>query len=288
MGRLEKKVIMITGGARGQGRNHAVTFAREGASIAVCDLAQPERGLLSYDLSRQADLAETQRLVEQAGGRALAMRADVRDSAALEEFARATVERFGRIDGLCANAGIVDLGTWDLSEDRWDLMMSINLKGVWLSCRAVIPHMIAGGGGVIVATSSTSGLTAYQGAMQYGVAKHAVLGLVHHLAVDLAAHNIRVNAICPTAVPTAMLLNEALFERTTGGASADRREAEFGFRTQHLLAVPWVTLDDVSNALLWLVSDEARHITGVALPIDAGATRQPPGIPPEAQKRLEL
>lgn len=286
MGRLDGKVVMITGGARGQGRSHAIACAREGASIAVCDLARPETGLLSYELSSEEELEETGRLVAEAGGEVITAVVDVRDSAALDSFAATTMERFGRIDVLVANAGILDLGSWDLSEDRWDLMMDINLKGVWLSCRAAIPHMIEAGRGVIVATASTAGLTAYAGAMQYGVAKHAVLGLVHHLAVDLAPHNIRVNALCPTGVGTKMLLNDALYERTTGGATTDREEAEFGFRAQHLLDVPWITVEDVSNALLWLVSDDARYVTAIALPIDAGTTRQPPGIPPEAQARL--
>jgi (+)-trans-carveol dehydrogenase len=282
MGRLEGKVALITGGARGQGRSHAVTFAREGADVVVCDVAEQIPGLF-YALATEDDLAETQRLVEEAGGRALALRADTRDAAQLDEVVSATVAEFGRIDILCANAGILDLGSWDMTEDQWDLMLDINLKSVWLTCRAAIPTMIAQRGGAIVCTSSLSGLRAFENAMQYGVAKHGVIGLMRHLAVDLAPYDIRVNAVCPAAVDTPMLMNPEMFKKLTGGIpDATLDDARRLTRTQHLLDTPWLESRDISEALLWLVSDEGRYVTGTAVEIDAGALRQPPGIPASA------
>jgi NAD(P)-dependent dehydrogenase (short-subunit alcohol dehydrogenase family) len=208
----------------------------------------------------------------------------VRNARELGAFADATVERFGRIDALCANAGIIDSGSWDVSEAQWDLMMDVNLKGVWLSCRAVIPQMIKQGSGVIACISSVAGLAGYPNNFQYGVAKHGVIGLMRYLAVELAPHNIRVNAVCPTGVETPMILNQPMLSQMAGDdPEATRTDAEQAARHMHLLAIPWVEMQDVSNALLWLVSEEARYVTGISLPIDAGATMQPPGIPSSAR-----
>ena len=281
MGRLDGKVALITGGARGQGRSHALTFAREGASIAVCDIAEqiPE---LFYELASEDELAETKSLVEETGARATAFKADVRHADQLEAVVEGTLAEFGRIDVLVANAGILDLGSWDMTEAQWDLMLDINLKSVWLTCRAVIPTMIEQGGGAIVCVGSISSLRAFGNAMQYGVAKHGVLGLTRHLAVDLAPHGIRVNVVCPAAVDTPMFMNPSLLKNIVGHEGATADDARFSTRNQHLLETPWLETEDVSEALVWLVSDAGRYVTGIALEIDAGAMCQPPGIPPAA------
>lgn len=146
MGRMDGKVALVSGGARGQGRSHALTLAREGAKVAVFDIAEDLPGLF-YGLATEDDLRETEHLVTEAGGECLALRADARDAKQLDDVVRQVVERFGRIDVLSANHGIMELGGWDSSEDRWDLVHDVNLKSIWLTCRATIPAMIEAGGG---------------------------------------------------------------------------------------------------------------------------------------------
>ena len=265
MGKLDGKVAVITGGARGQGRSHAVTLAREGADIVICDIAA-QIDTVPYPMSTPEDLEETKRLVEDLDRRCVAVQADVRDGAQMQAVAERAMSEFGRIDILLANAGIAGFasgGSWELTDAQWRDMIDTNLTGVWQSCKAVIPHMIAGGrGGSIVITSSTAGLKGFAGTGHYVAAKHGVVGLMRTLAIELAPHNIRVNTVHPTGVNTPMVVNDAIAQMLGDNPSA----------IANLLPVEMLEPVDISNAILWLVSDDARYVTGVTLPVDAGFT----------------
>ncbi|MDO8210191.1 mycofactocin-coupled SDR family oxidoreductase [Conexibacter sp. CPCC 206217] len=261
---LEGRVALITGGARGQGRSHALTLAKAGADVAICDIAGPI-DTIEYPLATPGELAETVSLVEGAGRRCLAAVADVRDLDAMREFASRTASELGRIDVVVGNAGVYSHApnTWELTERQWDVMLDVNLSGVWKTCVAAIPHMLDGDGGAIVLISSVNGLRGVPGVAHYNVAKHGLVGLVRTLAIELAAHGIRVNALHPTAVRTAMVENDVMPRAFATIEAA-------GIDLRNLLDVEMLDPSDVSDALLWLVSPSARHVTGISLPVDAG------------------
>lgn len=275
MGRLEGKVALVTGGARGQGRSHAVTFAREGARVAVCDVADAPGAFPSvpYPLASAEDLETTRRAVEAVGGECLALPADVRSSRELRAVVERTVERFGKVDVLVANAGIESFGAaHELTEEQWDEMLAVNLTGVWKSCRAVIPHLIERGeGGVILITSSIAGLKGLANQAHYCASKHGVVGLMRSLAIELAPHGVRVNTVHPSSVDTPIIKNQAMYTLFSGGnPDATLEEVEPAFRELNLLDTPWMEPRDVSNAMLYLASEEARYVTGTTLTVDAG------------------
>jgi (+)-trans-carveol dehydrogenase len=272
-GRVEGKVAFITGAARGQGRSHALRLAEEGADIIAVDLCEDIKSV-DYPLASRADFDETVRRVEALGRRIVAREADVRDVESLRAAVDAGFAEFGRLDIVSANAGILSNGqSHELSEETWGDMIDINLSGVWRTCKVAIPHLIAGGrGGSIVLTSSVAGLRSYNGVSHYVSAKHGVVGLMKTLAQELAPHSIRVNTVNPTQVDTAMIQNESMYHLFCPDIENPTR-ADFGAASAAtiLLPIDWVESIDVSNAVLFLASDEARYITGVALPIDAGA-----------------
>jgi SDR family mycofactocin-dependent oxidoreductase len=275
MGRVDGKVAFITGAARNQGRSHALRLAAEGADIIAVDLCEPVKSIEMYPPATEEDLAETVRLVEELDRRVLATKADVRDSGALREAVDAGVAEFGRLDIVCANAGVFEIQpALELTDDAWREMIDINLTGVWNTCRAALPHLIEGGrGGSIVITSSTAGLKGIPNTVHYTAAKHGVVGIMRTLANEFAQHSIRVNSVHPTGVDTVMIQNE----KTWGLFDPDnphptRETAEPVFASTNALPVPWVEPIDISNAILFLASDEARYITGVTLPVDAGYT----------------
>jgi (+)-trans-carveol dehydrogenase len=274
MGLLDGKVAFVTGAARGQGRSHARRLAEEGADIIAID-ACATQDWLSYNLATEADLAQTVKEVEALDRRIVARRADVRDlaalRAALEEGAAALG---GRLDIVCANAAIISRPgpTWEMDLEQWRELIDVNLNGVFVTVKAAIPHMIAAGnGGSIALTSSGAALISGPGLADYKAAKAALLSLTRTLACELAEHFIRVNAICPTAVDTPMIQNEALYRSFRPDLeNPGREDVKDGFMTMNLLPIPWVDPVDVSNAIVWLASDAARYITGVTLPVDAG------------------
>ena len=273
-GRLEGKVALITGAARGQGRSHAVRLAEEGADIIAVDVCEDVE-TVPYDGATQADLDATVSKVEALDRRIVARRVDVRDYDALKTAVDEGAEELGRLDVVSANAGIVTYtsGT-DMPEEQWQTMIDINLTGVWHTCKAAVPHLINGRrGGAIVLTSSTAGLKGMANIGHYVSAKHGVVGLMRTLALELGEHNIRVNSIHPTSVETPMVTNEATFGLFRPDLEHPTEE-EFkeAAVAMNLLPTPWVQPVDISNALLFLASDEARYITGVTLPVDAGAT----------------
>lgn len=276
MARLDGKVAFITGAARGQGRSHALRLAEEGADIIAVDACE-EIETVPYALAEPNDLEETVRLVEDLDQRIVARQADVRDAEQLEAAVQEGMSQFGRIDIVCANAGILSMDpTWELSEQKWQDMIDTNLTGVWRTCKTALPHMIERGeGGSIIITSSTSGIKGLPNLAHYTAAKHGVVGLMKVLANELAPHMIRVNTVNPTVVDTDMVQNEAMYNLFVPDAENPGREqfAE-GVTAINALPIPWTEVRDISNAVLWLASDEARYVTGIMLPVDAGMTQK--------------
>jgi SDR family mycofactocin-dependent oxidoreductase len=273
MGLVDGKVAFITGAARGQGRSHSIRLAEEGASIVAVDLCANIEAV-PYPLASEEELQETAELVRAAGGAVLTLQADVRRFDQLKAAVAAGIAEFGHIDIVLANAGIATMGadlTAEEEEAAWDAVLDVNLKGVWNTVRACIPPMIERGkGGAIVLTSSTAGLKGLSspgsfGHEGYGASKHGVVGLMRQFAVELSAAQIRVNTVHPTGVDT-MMINNAAMEKFL----SDFPDAVSSIT--NLLPVEVLQPRDISDAILFLVSDLARYITGVTLPVDAGFT----------------
>jgi (+)-trans-carveol dehydrogenase len=273
-GRVEGKVAFITGAARGQGRSHAMRLAQEGADIIAIDICK-QIDSVRIPLSTPEDLAETADLVKGLNRRVFTAEVDVRDYDALKAAVDAGVEQLGRLDIIVANAGIGNGGaTLDkTAEGDWTDMIDVNLGGVWKTVKAGVPHILEGGrGGSIVLTSSVGGLKAYPHTGHYVAAKHGVVGLMRTFAVELGQHNIRVNSVHPTNVNTPLFMNEGtmrLFRPDLQNPGPD--DMKVVAQMMHTLPIGWVEPEDISNAVLFLASDEARYITGVTLPIDAGS-----------------
>ena len=278
-GRVEGKVAFITGAARGQGRAHAVRLAQEGADIIAIDICKQIEGFLNPPSTRE-DLAKTADLVRGHNRRIFTAEIDVRDYEALKAAVDSGVEHLGRLDVIVANAGISNAGSDDgdtldkVSERDWQDMIDVNLSGVWKTVKAGVPHLLAGGrGGSIVLTSSVNGFKAYTNLLlgHYVASKHGVVGLMRAFAVELGQHMIRVNSVHPTFVNTPMLLNEGLYKMVRPDLENPGPDDLAPFcQAFHTLPIPWVEAEDISNAVLFLASDESRYITGVTLPIDAG------------------
>jgi len=273
-GRVEGKVAFITGAARGQGRAHAVRLAQEGADISAIDICK-QIPSVQIPLSTPEDLAETADLVKGHNRRIYTAEVDVRDYDALKAAVDAGVEQLGRLDIIVANAGIGNGGaTLDKTSERdWTDMIDVNLGGVWKTVKAGVPHILAGGrGGSIILTSSVGGLKAYPHTGYYVAAKHGVVGLMRTFAVELGAQNIRVNSVHPTNVNTPLFMNDGtmkLFRPDLENPGPD--DMKVVGQLMHTLPIGWVEPEDISNAVLFLASDEARYITGVTLPIDGGS-----------------
>ncbi|MCV7222761.1 mycofactocin-coupled SDR family oxidoreductase [Mycolicibacterium elephantis] len=274
-GRVEGKVAFITGAARGQGRSHAVRLAEEGADIIAVDVCKQISSNSDIPWATPDDLAETADLVKNLNRRIITAEVDVRDYDALKAVVDSGVEQLGRLDIVVANAGIGNGGnTLDrTSEDDWRDMIDVNLSGVWKSVKAAVPHILSGGrGGSIILTSSVGGLKPYPHTGHYIAAKHGVIGLMRTFAVELGQHSIRVNAVCPTNVNTPLFMNEGtmkLFRPDLENPGVDDLAVAAQF--MHVLPVGWVEPRDVSNAVLFLASDESRYITGLPVTVDAGS-----------------
>jgi SDR family mycofactocin-dependent oxidoreductase len=272
MGRVEGKVALVTGAGRGQGRSHAVRLAEEGASVIAFDICAPVASV-SYAMASRADLDETCEQVRAAGGRAHAAEVDVRDYDLLARELEAGIAALGGLDIVVANAGIASYAPGhEITEAAWQEMIDINLTGTWHTVKAAVPHLVsAGRGGSIVLTSSAAGLQGTPNLAHYVAAKHGVTGLTRTFANELAPHWIRVNSVNPTQVDTPMIMNDEIFRMFRPDLESPGRDdiVDVSIAT-NALPVPWVEARDVSNAVLFLASDEARYITGVALPVDAG------------------
>lgn len=271
-GRVEGKVAFITGAARGQGRSHAVVLAREGADIIAADISH-QVGTIPYPTATAADLAETVRLVEALGRRIVAAEADVRDLEALRDVVDKGVRELGHLDIVVANAGVSSpAATLEMTEETWTTTVDINLTGVWKTVKAAVPHVIESGrGGSVVITSSLAAMKASEHTAHYSASKAGLVGLMRVLAKELAPRNIRVNTIHPTTVNTDMILNESIYRlfrpELEAPTRADFEAAALGINA---LPVPATEVIDISNAVLYLVSDEGRYVTGTTFLVDAG------------------
>jgi SDR family mycofactocin-dependent oxidoreductase len=274
MHRLENKVAFVTGAARGQGRSHCVRMAQEGADIIALDICDSLPGM-NYEPSTPEDLEETARLVRETGRRIVHAIADVRDGEAVKRVVDDGVSQLGRLDVVSAQAGIgqTSMSLTDFPDDHWRVMVDVTLTGSWNAAKAAAPHIIAGGrGGAIVITSSVASVKALANVGPYVAAKHGIHGLVRTLAIELGPHSIRVNNLAPTNVGTDMLLHQQAYNlfRPDKAPNATYEDFLEPAKAMHVLPIPYVEAIDISNALVFLASDEARYITGITLPVDGG------------------
>jgi SDR family mycofactocin-dependent oxidoreductase len=268
---LEGKVAFVTGAARGQGRSHAVRLAQEGADIVAVDICA-DTPSIDYPNASRADLDETAQLVEAQGRTVVALTADVRDREGLQEAFDDGMSSLGRVDIVLANAGIVRLGPGGDPVAVWRDIIETNLTGVWNTVSVALPRLRSGGtGGSIVITSSTAGLRATPGenvgTIAYTTAKTGLVGLMKQLAVTLAPESIRVNSVHPTGVKSGMTMNDAMFALAAEAAAGQSNSIS---AMQNAMPIAILEPEDISDAVAFLVSDKAKWITGVALPVDAG------------------
>jgi SDR family mycofactocin-dependent oxidoreductase len=258
---LRGRVVLVTGAGRGTGRTHCERFADEGADVIALDMP-----------AAAADLEQTAAAVAQRGRRAVTGLADVTDLTALTTVVGAGVAELGRLDVVVANAGIHTAAapTWEITAQSWQQTLDVNLTGVWHTVKAAAPHLVYDGASIVI-ISSTNGIRGTANTAAYTASKHAVVGLARTLANEMGPRGIRVNTVHPGAVGTATVLNEATFKRLRpdldNPTAADAAEV---LTARHLLPVPWVEPVDVANAVVFLASDQARHITGTQLVVDAG------------------
>jgi len=271
--RFNDRTVFITGAARGMGRAHALAFAREGARLVLCDACR-QYSTVPYALTQPEELASLASEIEQMGRPVLAEQVDVTNLAAMSALAERAQRELGPIDILVANAGLYSFApSWELTEEQWDETVNVDLKGVWITCKVCIPQMLSRRSGKIICISSTAGLKGMAHLAHYVAAKHGVLGLVKTLAIELAPYNINVNAVCPTSVDTAMCRNQALYDAFAGGPGPLATYEHMLELMNQLNLFPDRNLlppEAISAAVLWLASNEARHLTGCALPVDAG------------------
>jgi len=280
MGRVEDKVVFITGAARGQGRSHAVHLAEEGADIIAVDICA-DIASNEYPLARPEDLDETARLVEKTGRRIVPIQADVRDRAALADAMHRGVSELGRLDVVVANAGICPLGE-GLPVEAFVDAVDVDLVGVINTVHVALPHLR--GGASIIMTGSVAGLLSSAssgsgpqglGGAGYNLAKRVIVEYSTTLAVKLATKAIRVNAVHPTNCNTDMLQSEPMYKAFRPDlANPTIEQAEEGFRSMQAMPIAWVEPSDISYAVVYLASDESRYVTGVQLRVDGGATIQ--------------
>jgi SDR family mycofactocin-dependent oxidoreductase len=265
-GRVAGKVAFVTGAGRGQGRSHAIRLAEEGADIIAVDILQDYESV-GYGMSTEADLADTVKAVEALDRRIIASQADVRNAQALKAAVDAGVAELGKLDIVVANAGICTVQAWDeVTPAVWQDTLDTNLTGVWNTMVAAAPHLIANGGGSIIATSSTAGIKGLPFLAPYVAAKHGVVGIAKTMANELARYKIRVNTVHPTGVNTPML------EGLGGLDPLIAKDPNLGSEFVNTLPVEVVEPRDISNAVLFLASDEAQYVTGLEFTVDAGNT----------------
>lgn len=266
MGKLTGKVVLITGAARGQGRSHALRLAHDGANIIAVDICN-KLPHIDYPSATPENLQQTVKEVEAVGGKIFAAQADVRDRAALSAAIDDGVAQFGRLDSVIANAGIITLQDWsEVTPQLWQDILDINLTGVWNTAQLAIHHLLDAGGGSVIFTSSAAGIKGVPFMQPYTAAKHALVGLARSLAFELAEHNIRVNTIHPTGVETTMNSESSMNKL----GDLITKHPRLGGMFTNAMDVQMIQPQDVSNAIAFLVSDEARYITAHTMTVDAG------------------
>jgi SDR family mycofactocin-dependent oxidoreductase len=273
-GLLAGQVAVVSGAARGQGRSHALALAREGASIIALDACAPI-ATVPYPLPTKADLEETAGQVKALGGRVIHGVVDVRDLAEMEQFIGDAVADLGRLDIVCANAGIsTPSPTLEMPEETWQTTIDINLTGVWKTCKATVPHIVAGNrGGSVIITSSAATVMISGNIAHYTAAKHGLIGFMRVLAKELAPHRIRVNTLHPAGVRTPMVYNEPMYRLFRPDLeNPGKEDFEAAARSHNALGVPAVEPEDVSAAVVYLAAPSGRYVTGSTFMLDAGGS----------------
>ncbi|WP_237476345.1 SDR family NAD(P)-dependent oxidoreductase [Lichenibacterium dinghuense] len=276
-GRLDGKVAIITGAARGIGRSTAVLFAREGAAVVGIDIAGPVSTAITVEPATEDELAETGRLVEAEGGRWLAETLDQRNIGALRAAADRAATTFGGVDILFANAGIQDFKPiLEMDDADWHDQIDVNLNGTANAVRAVAPHIVRRGGGRIILTSSTQGQHGTKFGASYSASKWGILGLMKSAALELGQHRITVNAVVPGLIDTPLTRHRSRYAQAVGDLDSDRpteeleAEAKKKLTEKSPLGVPWISPDDIAPVVLFLASDEARMVSGAAYDATGG------------------
>jgi SDR family mycofactocin-dependent oxidoreductase len=270
VGLLEGTVALVTGAGRGQGRSHAVRLAEEGADVAAIDVCADLGPSIPYSLATRDDLQATADAVGATGRRCVTFQVDVRNFDGLQGAVEEAVGVLGRLDTVVANAGVISSGrAWELTQQAWDTVIGVNLTGVWNTARAAIPALLrTGRGGSIVIINSAAGIRGHVQYAHYVASKHGAVGLMKALSNELAPHKIRVNSVHPTGVAdTGLSLSQPIEDLLA-------HEPLFALGAMNTL-VPAVEPRDVSNAVVWLASDQARYVTGLQLTVDAGTTTKP-------------
>lgn len=278
-GNLQGRVAFITGAARGQGRAHAIRLAEEGADIIAIDVCGPVSDTITYPPATEDDLAETVRAVEATGRKVLARTADIRDLAAQQQIVAEGMERFGRLDIVVANAGVLSWGRlWEMSEEQWDTVIDVNLNGTWRTIRAVLPAMIeAGNGGSIIIVSSSAGLKATPGNGHYAASKHGLVALTNALAIEVGEYGIRVNSIHPYSIDTPMIERDAMM-----AVFAKHPNYLHSFAPMPLHPVnregdggrqEFMTPEEVADVVAWLAGDGSATLSGSQIAVDRGVMK---------------
>lgn len=266
---LAGRVALVTGAARGVGREVALGLAAAGADVALLDRCRP-LDTTPYPMSSDDELDDVHAEVERLGRRCLALQADVTDLTGMQAAVATVVRELGHIDVVVANAGIFTWGRlWELTEQQWDETIDVNLKGTWITLKAVLPQMIERGSGRVICVSSTAGLRGSPNIAHYVASKHGVVGLVRSLAMEVGRYGITVNAVCPSRMKTPMVTFPEYYE-AFAGPGATEADLDRVSRSQQVLPGDTVPVTAVREAVVWLASDAAGFVTGVALPVDAG------------------
>lgn len=277
---LDGRVALVTGAARGQGRAHALRLANDGADIIATDICGPISDSVTYPPATSEQLAETVRDVEASGRKILAREVDVRDLAAQQQVVAEGTERFGRLDVLVVNAGVLSWGRlFEMTEEQWDTVIEVNLSGAWKTVRAAVPAMIeAGNGGSIIMVSSVAGLKATPGNGHYSASKHGMVGITNALALEVGEFGIRVNSIHPYSIDTPMIERDAMTDIFTKHPSFLHSFAPMPLHPPSRLAgglagQGFMAPEDVSDVVAWLASDASKSISGSQLAVDRGVLK---------------
>jgi SDR family mycofactocin-dependent oxidoreductase len=276
---LDGRVAFVTGAARGQGRAHAARLAAEGADVIAIDVCAPISDTITYPAPTSEDLAETVRLVETAGRKALAREVDIRDLAALTQVVADGIEQFGRLDVVVANAGVLSWGRmFEMSEEQWDTVVDVNLNGTWKTIRAAVPAMIqAGNGGSIIIVSSSAGLKATPGNGHYSASKHGLVGLTNALAIEVGEFGIRVNSIHPYSIDTPMVEPDAMMEIFAKYPAFLHSFSPMPYHPVNHQGKKglkeFMTPEEVSDVVAWLAGDGSATISGSQIAVDRGTAK---------------